>query len=91
MINKQRITQPLARKVRGNMADLWRKAARKAGKTPVESQQESLCGHRRQIALHGPTGLTMRCERCGAVLTRPDKLSGSVGRVRPSGAQRRLK
>lgn len=73
MKNKQRITLPLARKIRGNTVE------------------EDACPHRRQIALHGPTGLTMRCEVCGAVLTCPHKLWGSVGRMRPSGAQRRLK
>jgi hypothetical protein len=29
--------------------------------------------HPRRVALHGPTGLTMRCERCGALLTAPER------------------
>lgn len=29
--------------------------------------------HPRRIVLHGPEGLTMRCERCGAILTAPER------------------
>ena len=47
-------------------------------KGPGEKPVESPCGHRRQIALHDPAGLTMRCEVCGAVLASSHKLWRSV-------------
>lgn len=46
-------------------------------KRPVESPVESPCGHRRRIAMHGPAGLTMRCECCGAVLSTRSMLTNA--------------
>ena len=51
-------------------------------KSPVESPVESPCGHRRRIAMHGPAGLTMRCECCGAVLTRSMLTNANTGRIK---------